>query len=98
MSGFKKIFNYLCNASKEILLLKTLYIQPIMDKFIYSTGLGIRQDLCGMDINKLNAEDFAQAIKDIVTGKRQISHKETQAIVNEQDILKSLKLASMQKT
>lgn len=55
-----------------------------MDKFSYSIGLGIGQNLCGMGINELNVEDFAQAIKDVVTGSpTAISHKEAQTIVNE---------------
>lgn len=55
-----------------------------MDKFSYSIGLGIGQNLRGMGINELNVEDFAQAIKDVVTGSpTAISHKEAQTIVNE---------------
>ena len=37
-----------------------------MDKFSYSIGLGIGQNLRGMGTNDLNVEDFAQAVKDVL--------------------------------
>lgn len=55
-----------------------------MDKFSYSIGLGIGQNLRGMGTNDLNVEDFAQAVKDVLTGTTPaISHTEARQIVNE---------------
>lgn len=55
-----------------------------MDKFSYSIGLGIGQNLRGMGTNDLNVEDFAQAVKDVLTGATPaISHTEARQIVNE---------------
>lgn len=55
-----------------------------MDKFSYSIGLGIGQNLKGMGTNDLNVEDFAQAVKDVLTGATPaISHTEARQIVNE---------------
>lgn len=55
-----------------------------MDKFSYSIGLGIGQNLKGMGTTDLNVEDFAQAVKDVLTGKEPaISHNEARQIVNE---------------
>lgn len=55
-----------------------------MDKFSYSIGLGIGQNLRGMGANDLNVEDFAQAVKDVLTGATPvISHTEARQIVNE---------------
>ena len=54
-----------------------------MDKFSYSIGLGIGQNLKGMGTNDLNVEDFAQAVKDVLTGAEPaISHTEARQIVN----------------
>ena len=54
-----------------------------MDKFSYSIGLGIGQNLKGMGTNDLNVEDFAQAVKDVLTGATPaISHTEARQIVN----------------
>ena len=54
-----------------------------MDKFSYSIGLGIGQNLIGMGANNINVEDFAQAIKDVIEGNpTAISDKEARAIVN----------------
>jgi FKBP-type peptidyl-prolyl cis-trans isomerase FklB len=54
-----------------------------MDKFSYSIGLGIGQNLLGMGARDLNVEDFAQAIKDVLEGKTPaISHTEARQIVN----------------
>ena len=55
-----------------------------MDKFSYSIGLGIGQNLKGMGTADLNVEDFAQAVKDVLTGAEPaISHTEARQIVNE---------------
>ena len=55
-----------------------------MDKFSYSIGLGIGQNLLGMGARNLNVEDFAQAIKDVLEGNpTAISHTEARQIVNE---------------
>lgn len=55
-----------------------------MDKFSYSIGLGIGQNLLGMGARHLNVEDFAQAIKDVLEGNpTAISHTEARQIVNE---------------
>ncbi len=55
-----------------------------MDKFSYSIGLGIGQNLLGMGARDLNVEDFAQAIKDVLEGNpTAISHNEARQIVNE---------------
>ncbi len=55
-----------------------------MDKFSYSIGLGIGQNLLGMGARNLNVEDFAQAIKDVLEGNpTAISHNEARQIVNE---------------
>ena len=39
-----------------------------MDKYSYGLGLGIAQNLLSMGANKLNVDDFAQAIKDVFAG------------------------------
>lgn len=55
-----------------------------MDKFSYSIGLGIGQNLLGMGARHLNVEDFAQAIKDVLEGNPTVlSHTEARGIVNE---------------
>ncbi len=55
-----------------------------MDKFSYSIGLGIGQNLLGMGARDLNVEDFAQAIKDVLEGRpTAISHNEARGIVND---------------
>ncbi len=55
-----------------------------MDKFSYSIGLGIGQNLLGMGARNLNVEDFAQAIKDVLeSNPTAISHTEARQIVNE---------------
>lgn len=53
-----------------------------MDKFSYAMGLGIGQNLKSMGLKNLSAEDFAQAIKDILAGNEpKVSHSEAQSIV-----------------
>ena len=54
-----------------------------MDKFSYSIGLGIGQNLSSMGIGNLAVDDFAQAIKDVLEGNQPaISHNEAREIVN----------------
>ena len=54
-----------------------------MDKFSYALGLGIGQNLLGMGARDIKADDFAQAIKDVLEGnKTAISHNEAREIVN----------------
>lgn len=54
-----------------------------MDKFSYSIGLGIGQNLASMGIQNLSVEDFAQAITDVLEGNQTaISHQEAREIVN----------------
>lgn len=54
-----------------------------MDKFSYSIGLGIGQNLLGMGARNLNVEDFAQAIKDVLEGNpTAVSHTEAREVVN----------------
>lgn len=57
--------------------------QHHMDKFSYSIGLGIGQNLLGMGTKDIVVEDFAQAIKDVLQGNQTaISHQEARDIVN----------------
>ena len=54
-----------------------------MDKFSYSIGLGIGQNLSSMGNANLSVDDFAQAIKDVLEGNQTaISHQEAREIVN----------------
>ncbi|MCD8306563.1 MAG: FKBP-type peptidyl-prolyl cis-trans isomerase [Prevotella sp.] len=52
-----------------------------MDKTSYALGLGIGQQLKDMGAESLNIDDFAQAIKDALAGKGQMSPDEAQATV-----------------
>ena len=55
-----------------------------MDKLSYALGLGIGQQLSQMGANDISAEDFAQAIKDVLEGNElKVSHREAQAIVQD---------------
>ena len=55
-----------------------------MDKLSYGLGLGIGQQLAQMNIEGLNIEDFAAAIKDVLAGnKLQVDHREAQQIVQD---------------
>ena len=55
-----------------------------MDKLSYALGLGIGQQLAQMGAENISAEDFAQAIKDVLEGKElQVSHREAQGIVQD---------------
>ena len=53
-----------------------------MDKVSYALGLGIGRQLSEMGANSLNIDDFAQAIKDVITGAQlQLSDVEAQTLV-----------------
>lgn len=54
-----------------------------MDKVSYALGLGIGTQLKSMGAEKLNIDDFAQAIKDSIAGNPQISAAEAQKIAQE---------------
>ena len=54
-----------------------------MDKLSYALGIGIGTQLRGMGATNLNIDDFAQAIKDAIAGKKlKIDNKEAQTLVN----------------
>jgi len=55
-----------------------------MDKLSYALGLGIGQQLSQMGADDISAEDFAQAIKDVLKGNElKVSHREAQTIVQD---------------
>ena len=55
-----------------------------MDKLSYALGLGIGQQLAQMGADNISAEDFAQAINDVLKGNElKVSHREAQTIVQE---------------
>lgn len=55
-----------------------------MDKLSYALGLGIGRQLAQMGASELNIDDFAQAIKDVMAGRKlEISNAEAQKIVEE---------------
>ena len=55
-----------------------------MDKLSYALGLGIGQQLSQMGASEISAEDFAQAIKDVLEGNElKVSHREAQTIVQD---------------
>lgn len=55
-----------------------------MDKVSYALGLGIGSQLKSIGADSLNIDDFAQAIKDTISGAElKVSHKESQQIVQE---------------
>ena len=55
-----------------------------MDKVSYALGLGIGQQLAQMGATELNVDDFAQSIKDVLSGNElKVSHREAQQIVQE---------------
>ena len=55
-----------------------------MEKLSYALGLGIGQQLSQMGANDISAEDFAQAIKDVLQGHElKVSHREAQTIVQD---------------
>jgi FKBP-type peptidyl-prolyl cis-trans isomerase FklB len=55
-----------------------------MDKVSYALGIGIGHQLANMGGQELNIDDFAQAVKDVLTGKDlKIKSSEAQQIVQE---------------
>ena len=55
-----------------------------MDKVSYALGLGIGQQLAQMGAQDLNIDDFAQAIKDVISGSElKVQHRDAQQIVQE---------------
>ena len=55
-----------------------------MDKVSYALGLGIGQQLAQMGASDLNIDDFAQAIKDVVSGSElKVQHRDAQQIVQD---------------
>ena len=53
-----------------------------MDKLSYGLCLGIGQQLAQMNIEGLNIDDFADAIRDVINGnKLKVEHREAQQIV-----------------
>lgn len=54
-----------------------------MDKVSYALGLGIGAQLKNMGAETLNIDDFAQAIKDSIAGKEQLSAADAQKVVTE---------------
>ncbi len=55
-----------------------------MDKLSYGLGLGIGQQLAQMNIEGLNIDDFAEAIRDVLAGAElKVGHREAQQIVQE---------------
>ena len=53
-----------------------------MDKVSYALGLGIGRQLCDMGAQGLNIDDFAQAIKDMISKKKPlISDSEAKTLV-----------------
>ena len=55
-----------------------------MEKLSYALGLGIGQQLSQMGATDISAEDFAQAINDVLEGNElKVSHREAQSIVQD---------------
>ena len=55
-----------------------------MDKVSYALGLGIGQQLAQMGATNLNIDDFAAAIKDVISGNElKVAHKDAQNIVRD---------------
>ena len=55
-----------------------------MEKLSYALGLGIGQQLSQMGATDISAEDFAQAIKDVLEGNElKVSHREAQSIAQD---------------
>ena len=55
-----------------------------MDKVSYALGLGIGQQLAQMGATDLNVDDFAQSIKDVLSGSElKVSHREAQQLVQD---------------
>ena len=57
-----------------------------MDKLSYSLGLGIGQQLAQMGAENISADDFAQAIKDVLEGQElKVNHREAQTIAKQNE-------------
>ena len=53
-----------------------------MDKLSYALGIGIGSQLAGMGARELNIDDFAQAIKDVISGSQlKVDNVEAQTLV-----------------
>ena len=53
-----------------------------MDKLSYALGIGIGSQLAGMGAQKLKIDDFAQAIKDVISGSElKVDNAEAQTLV-----------------
>lgn len=53
-----------------------------MDKLSYALGIGIGSQLAGMSAKELNIDDFAQAIKDVISGSElKVDNAEAQTLV-----------------
>ena len=53
-----------------------------MDKLSYALGIGIGSQLVGMGAKELNIDDFAQAIKDVISGSElKVDNAEAQTLV-----------------
>lgn len=53
-----------------------------MDKLSYALGIGIGSQLAGMGAKELNIDDFAQAIKDVISDSElKVDNAEAQALV-----------------
>lgn len=53
-----------------------------MDKLSYALGIGIGSQLAGMGAKELNIDDFAQAIKDVISGAGlKVDNAEVQTLV-----------------
>lgn len=53
-----------------------------MDKLSYALGIGIGSQLAGMGAKELNIDDFAQAIKDVISGSElKVDNAEAQTLV-----------------
>lgn len=59
-------------------------LKAFMDKFSYALGIGIGRQLADMGANDIVTEDFAAAMKDVLTGAElKIDEAEAQALVQE---------------
>ena len=53
-----------------------------MDKLSYALGIGIGSQLAGMGARELNIDDFAQAIKDVISGSQlKVDNVEAQTLL-----------------
>lgn len=69
-----------------------------MDKVSYALGLGIGQQLAQMGATDLNVDDFAQSIKDVLSGAElKVKHSEAQQIVQQYFAEKEAKMQAAAK-